>query len=405
MHFKEFKEILHHHNTPEDTQASVQKLLEHSPIPLTRNEVEVIRTGAAIIQRKLSSPSTSTHLSHHQSWRKEIEEAKQKHLQKHNAAYGHHSAASTIDILAASSSAAGFAPHANSFPSAKDAQHGPSHATDYDEPDADLPPPSYSESGAPDANSGPQSSSVTMEKDAQQSLGSRTLAGELEDESLGFVPEPDSPTANCPPQALPPQANQSPRYPPAQGAQNPSPSLESPRSSSSTPNALPSQLQIQHNTPYPSQPTPASFPPCIAEVTIKTTSQISDIICQLDQEHFFEPRKIAFLPAQLEMKLEQIGVSPKEGSGPACMPDEKSFGAAGEGDNDHEDGGEGEDEGYEEGEGDQGENEAENEGENGGEGEVEGEGEGEGEGEEYNDEGYAKGDENVDVPVAGGKKL
>jgi hypothetical protein len=406
MHLKEFKEILHHRNTPEDTQASVQKLLEHSPIHLTHDEAKFVQDGAATVQRKLSSLSTSAHLSHHQSWQKEIDDLKQKRREKHEAAHGHHSAASTTDILAASSSAAGFAPHANSFLSAKSAQHGPSRATDYDEPDADLPPPPYSEPSAPDANPDPESSSVTTETDAQQSAGSRTLAGELEAESLGFVPETDSPTANYPPQVIPSKANQSPRCSLAHAPQNPAPSSESLHSSSSAPNTLPPQLQIQRNTPYLSQRITASFPPCDSEVTIKTTSQIRDVIYRLQEEHFFDPRNIAFLPAQLEMKLKKFGVTSKKdavgvGAGsakPACMPDGKSFGAVEEGDNDHEDDGESEDKGYKEGDGDEGENDGENEGEDAGEGEVEGE-------EEYNDESYAEGNDNVGISAMGGKKL
>jgi hypothetical protein len=78
---------------------------------------------------------------------------------------------------------------------------------------------------------------------------------------------------------------------------------------------------------------------------IKTTSQICDMIRQLEEEHFFDPRYIALLPEQLEKKLKEIGITCATG---ASMPDEKSFGAgkvAEEGENGVED------EGYQEGEG------------------------------------------------------
>lgn len=78
---------------------------------------------------------------------------------------------------------------------------------------------------------------------------------------------------------------------------------------------------------------------------IKTTSQICDMIRQLEEEHFFDPRNISFLPAQLEVKLKEMGITCATGAG---MPDEKSFGAgkvAEEGENGFDD------EGYQEGEG------------------------------------------------------
>jgi hypothetical protein len=77
---------------------------------------------------------------------------------------------------------------------------------------------------------------------------------------------------------------------------------------------------------------------------IETTSQICDMIRQLEEEHFFDPRYIALSREQLEKKLKEMGITCATG---ASMPDEKSFGAG----KVEEEGEKGfEDEGYQEGE-------------------------------------------------------
>jgi hypothetical protein len=140
-------------------------------------------------------------------------------------------------------------------------------------------------------NSGPQTSGITTAEDAQGDSESQTTAEEVADESVAVDSEEPSPAVDSPPSY---------------------------------------------------QATPSSSSVSNGSVMIMTTSQICDMIRQLEREHFFDPKYIALLPEQLAKKLKEMGITC------AGMPDEKSFGAgkvAEEGENGLED------EGYQEGEG------------------------------------------------------
>jgi hypothetical protein len=353
MHFK-------HRVTPENTSAFVQKLVESSPLPASSNQAKLVGQGAGFLHRKLSEKAKH----HSESWHAKIEETAKRHVEKH-VPYPH-SPASTMEMLAASSAAADFAHHASTFPIAKDDQHAYNAPTSRRESSDDQSQASFSEHDQPNANLGPRASGVVTANEAQDGRNSRTVAGELAAESLAFVPHGDSCTPN-----LAPQTNHANHLPPVQTPRNPTayrkdhlrPLFSNPAIS------LPPQLQIRPNTstppshhpppPYPVPNTSAtSFPPCTAEVTIKTTPQIRDIIRQLDAEGFFNSNNIAFLPSQLEMMLKKQGmISMADGrvgvTAPACMPDELAFGGGEvKGESDRE--AEAEDAGYGEGEGAEG---------------------------------------------------
>lgn len=297
MHFHK------HHSTPEDAEALAQKLIDKAHLDIDPSEAHLLAKGVGIFHSRFSDPTT--HAERKASWKKEIEEIKQrKHLQHEHS---FHSSGSTTDLLAGSSAAAGSNLNENSSqaPSSQDDQL------------AD--------------NSGPQTSGITTAEDVQGDSESQTTAEEVADESEAVDSEDPSTAVDSPPE-LPQgtQTGESPQNTPT----------NSPRPSSSTSNALPTQLQIR--PPYPDQRTPSSSSVSNGSVRIKTTSQICDMIRQLEAEHFFDPRFIALLPEQLEKKLKEMGITC------AGMPDEKSFGAgkvAEEGENNCED------EGYEEGEG------------------------------------------------------
>jgi hypothetical protein len=274
---------------------------------------------------------------HSTSWHAKIEETAKRHVEKH-VPYPH-SPDSTTEMLAASSAAAGFAHHASTFPIAKDDQHAYNAPTSREESSDDQSQTSFTEHDQPNANLGPQASGVVTANEAQDGRNSQTVAGELAAESLAFVPHGDSCTSN-----FAPQTNHANHLPPVQTRQNPTayrkdhhrPIFSDPA------NSLPPQLQIRPNTstppsqhpppPYPAPNASAnSQPPCTAEVTIKTTPQIIDIIGQLDAEGFFNPNNIAFLPSQLEVMLKKQGVVSTAGGRvgvtvPACMSDELAFG-------------------------------------------------------------------------------
>jgi hypothetical protein len=326
MHFK-------HRVTPENTSIFVQKLVESSPIPASSNQAKLVGQGAGFLHRKLSEKAKH----HSESWQAKIEETAKRHVEKH-VPYPH-SPASTTEMLAASSAAAGFAHHASTFPIEKDDQHAYNAPTSRKELSEDQPQAAFSENDQPNANLGPQASGVVTANEAQDGHNSRTVAGELAAESLAFVPHGDSRASN-----FAPQTNHANHLPPVQAPQNPTayrkdhlrPLFSNPATS------LPPQLQIRPNTstppsqhpppPYPAPNTSTnSFPPCTAEVTVKTTPQIRDIIRQLDAEGFFNPNNIAFLPSQLEMMLKKQGMISMAGGRvvvtvPACMPDDLAFG-------------------------------------------------------------------------------
>ena len=326
MHFK-------HRITPENTSTFVQKLVESSPLPASSNQAKLVGQGAGFLHRKLSEKAKH----HSTSWHAKIEETAKRHVEKH-VPYPH-SSDSTTEMLAASSAAAGFAHHASTFPIAKDDQHAYNAPTSREESSDDQSQTSFTEHDQPNANFGPQASGVVTANEAQDGRNSWTVAGELAAESLAFVRHGDSCTSN-----FAPQTNHANHLPPVQTRQNPTayrkdhhrPIFSNPASS------LPPQLQIRPNIstppsqhpppPYPAPNTSAnSQPPSTAEVTIKTTPQIRDIIGQLDAEGFFNPNNIAFLPSQLEVMLKKQGVVSTAGGRvgvtvPACMPDELAFG-------------------------------------------------------------------------------
>ena len=255
MHFHK-----HHHSTPEEAEALAQKLLDKANLNIDPDKAKIIAKGVNVLHSRFSEPTT--HAQRKESWKKEIEEIKQrKHLQHEHS---FHSAGSTTDLLAGSSAAAGS--NLNENPSTEDDQL------------AD--------------NSGPQTSDITTAEDAQGDSESQATAEEVADEPVAVDSEEPSPAIDSPP-------------------------------------------------PY--QATPSSSSVSNGSVMIKTTSQICDMIRELEKEHFFDPKYIALLPEQLAKKMKEIGITC------AGMLGEKSFGAgkvAEEGENGLED------EGYQEGEGD-----------------------------------------------------
>jgi hypothetical protein len=190
MHFK-------HRVTPEDTSTFVQKLVESSPIPASSNQAKLVGQGAGFLHRKLSEKAKH----HSESWQAKIEETAKRHVEKH-VPYPH-SPASTTEMLAASSAAAGFAHHASTFPIEKDDQHAYNAPTSRKELSEDQPQAAFSENDQPNANLGPQASGVVTANEAQDGHNSRTVAGELAAESLAFVPHGDSRSSNFAPRTDP----------------------------------------------------------------------------------------------------------------------------------------------------------------------------------------------------------
>jgi hypothetical protein len=254
MHFHK------HHITPEQAEALAQKLLDKAHLDIDDNEKHIIAKGVSVLHSRFSEPTT--HAERKSSWKQEIEEIKHRKQLQHEHSF--HSSGSTTELLASSSAAAGSNLNANSSqaPSAQDDQL------------ADT--------------SGPQTSGITTAEDTQGDSESQTTAEEVADESEAVDSEDPSPAVDSPPEV--PQATQTGESP-----QNTP--TNSPRPSSSTSNALPAQLQIR--PPYPDQRTPSSFSVSNGSVMIMTTSQICDMIRQLEREHFFDPKYIALLPEQL----------------------------------------------------------------------------------------------------------
>jgi hypothetical protein len=282
MHFGKH----HSHSTPEDTEALVQKLIDKSHVNIDPSEAKLIAKGAGIFHSRFSD--STTHAERKASWKKELEEIKQrKHLQ-HAADHGLHSSGSTTDILAGSSAAAGSARHTNTFPIASGDQNGPNSPTDCEELNENPSQASSSQDDQLADSSGPQTSDDPTTEDAQDDFDSRTPSGDLADESLAVDSEPRSPAANSPSPKLPQLTHT------GQSPQNTR--TDSRGASPSTSSAVPAKLRIR--APYPNQPTPPSSPVSNGSVTIKSTSQICDVIGQLQDERFFDPRNIAFLPAQ-----------------------------------------------------------------------------------------------------------
>ncbi|PMD15307.1 hypothetical protein NA56DRAFT_350505 [Hyaloscypha hepaticicola] len=268
MHFHK------HHSTPEEAEAIAQKLIDKSHLDIDHDEAKLIAKGVGIFHSRFSDPTT--HAERKASWKKEIEEIKQrKHLQHEHS---FHSSGSTTDLLADPSAGAG-----------EKLNENPSEASSaQDDQLAD--------------NSGPQTSGITTAEDAQDDSESQNTAGEVADESLAVDSEPRSPAADSPPQELPQSTETG---------------------------------QCPQNTP--TKHTSTSSPVSNGSVMIKSTSQICDMIRQLEEEHFFDPRYIALLPEQLAKKLKEMGMSCATSS---SMPDEKSSGAekvAEEGENGVED--------------------------------------------------------------------
>ncbi|KAE9373923.1 hypothetical protein N431DRAFT_544700 [Stipitochalara longipes BDJ] len=336
MHFR-------HHNTPENTEVFVQNMVENSPIQAGASQAKLVSQGTGQLHRKLSEKIHDSLKAHSESflapsphWQKECDEAARRHKEKHDRHL--HSEASMTNILASSSAAAGFGViHASTFTAAGDGQHdfnAPGHNSPGYHQDQYDSQASSSNFGAPAVSFGRQESGIAAANGNQYESklpASPTTARELADESLGFISGPSSNDGNYTPHSN--QVNSSVPTKQARNINSPAPYPN--------PSTLPAQLQIRpkpSTPPYPSQQSSnASYPSCTAEVTIKSTSQIIDIIRQLQIEGFFNPSNVLLLPSQLEMRLKkQDVVGPTGGRGPVvelpgCMPDERGFGAEGDG--------------------------------------------------------------------------
>ena len=368
MHFR------HHstHSTSENAEAFAQDPVGED-FPVNTSQVSLVSQDASHLHRHLSErihakikaiPEHLDFVRPNEEWDNQIKETTRKHMEKHN--HHLHPEASLTNLLAGSAAAAGYgggAVHASTFPVTREDEHG-FIAPGYDAPGYDAPgyntpgynAPSYNDPGYTQDQYPPRSA-VTQSRQRMARIGSqergvtngyddnyepqlpapRSTARELADESLSFITGPPSDNANFP------QATRRQHSAPAQQPLNMNPPSQAPHGGAMTSakaNLHPAQLQIRPKAstpPYPSQQ-PTSVQPCTAKVTIKSTTQIINILRQLQIEGFFLPSNVAFLPSQLEERLRKQGLPGAMGRAaagagvqvPGCMPDVRSFGGQGE---------------------------------------------------------------------------